>query len=272
MPTIISVLSIDILHCRTNQRLAPSGDFKETLIAPQKKVIWFCLDARPSRTSQCPGKYPLQTSRPLPSTMANTPDHAYREQPGLSGVLESNTSAAVRSGFIIGHSVWPELNFLEQYPQQHIPFYRRRNGIIIIILIIIIVIGAIVGGGVGGSALTAQRDGTTAAAVPIITTVTTTTITVTSSAPSPSPSNCVWEGSAPFCDGKCHTGFTQMKEDNCGGGACCSTGFKVYCCQQWNFGTQLERLLVCIVIQQVLQSITVIKIRAKIRLVTSNFR
>jgi len=203
------------------------------------------------------------------SSTMDTPDHPFPKHPGLSDVVESNTST---------------------YPQQHMPFYRRRDGIIIIILIIIIVIGAIVGGALGGSAaLTAQRDRdviTTAAAIPTqfiataaatptqvsITTVTTSTVTAstvttstvtastvttstmttstattstattstvttstmvtTISAPSPSPSNCVWEGTAPFCDGKCHTGFTQMKEDNCGSGACCSTGFKVYCCQQ----------------------------------------
>ena len=143
------------------------------------------------------------------------------------------------------------------------PFYRRRDGIIVIILIIVIVIGAIVGGAVGGTRtlrLAAQRDGTTAgvqaistnvttsttsvqvvsttvttsttADVQVVSTTMTTSTTATFSAPSPSPSNCVWEGSAPFCDGKCHTGFTQIQEDNCGSGDCCWTGFKVYCCQQ----------------------------------------
>lgn len=58
------------------------------------------------------------------------------------------------------------------------------------------------------------------------------TVTPTTSAPSPTPSNCVWEGTAPFCDGNCLTGFTQIMEDNCGNGDCCLTGFKVYCCQE----------------------------------------
>lgn len=112
-------------------------------------------------------------------------------------------------------------------------FYRRRNGIIIILLVVVIIIGAIVGGAVGGTkALTAQRDAFPTVQVTTSTATVTTTTTTTLSAPSPSPSNCVWEGTAPFCDGKCHTGFTQMKEDSCGIGDCCFTGFKVYCCQQ----------------------------------------
>ena len=234
-------MSTDIIteasnHHKTNQRLAHSGDFKEAISEWSTEEGNMSLDAHSSKCL-AGGKYPsfkvyINQSPSLPSTtMAKSSDHPYREQPGLFGVAESNTST-VRSGFYYWASDW----LLEQYPQQHTPFYRRRDGIIIIIVIIIIVIGAIVGGALGGSALTAQRDDTTAAAVPsqVITTVTTST-TVTLSAPSPSPSNCVWEGTAPFCDGKCLTGFTQIKEDNCGSGDCCSIGFKVYCCQQWKF-------------------------------------
>ena len=122
---------------------------------------------------------------------------------------------------------------MEQYHQKHTPFYPRRNGIIIIIVIIIIVIGAIVGGVVGGSrsALTAQRaSDTTSAAVPSqANTMPTPSATVTLSAPSPI---CFWKGTAPFCGGICPLGFTNMKEDDCGDGDCCFTGFKVFCCQQ----------------------------------------
>ncbi|KAF8811284.1 hypothetical protein BYT27DRAFT_7089768 [Phlegmacium glaucopus] len=88
------------------------------------------------------------------------------------------------------------------------------------------------------SALEAQYKTAPASSAPsAIAAITTTTpisktITTTVTAPSPTPSNCVWEGTAPFCDGKCHTGFTQIKEDNCGIGRCCATGFKVFCCQE----------------------------------------
>ena len=155
-----------------------------------------------------------------------------------------------------------EQNSLEQNPTSQqlpaVPFYRRREGIIVIIIIILIVIGATVGGAVGGTRilrLAAQRDGTTAGVQAVsvnvttsttsvqvvsttvttsttaVSTTMTTSTTATFSAPSPTPSNCVWEGTAPFCDGKCGTGFTQIKEDNCGNGDCCWTGFKSFCCQ-----------------------------------------
>lgn len=38
-----------------------------------------------------------------------------------------------------------------------------------------------------------------------------------------------WRGTAPFCDGKCLPGETQIKRDDCGNGACCWTGHKVLC-------------------------------------------
>lgn len=94
-------------------------------------------------------------------------------------------------------------------------------------------IGAVVGGAVGGTRAKVSESAVAPATVTVIqVTLATVTSTATLSAASPSPSNCVWEGTAPFCDGKCHTGFTQINEDNCGNGDCCATGFKVYCCQE----------------------------------------
>ena len=62
------------------------------------------LDAHSSKCL-AGGKYPsfkvyINQSPSLPSntTMAKSSDHPYREQPGLFGVAESNTTT-VRSGF-----------------------------------------------------------------------------------------------------------------------------------------------------------------------------
>ncbi len=38
-----------------------------------------------------------------------------------------------------------------------------------------------------------------------------------------------WRGTAPFCDGECQKGETQIATSNCGNGACCWTGHKVLC-------------------------------------------
>jgi hypothetical protein len=38
-----------------------------------------------------------------------------------------------------------------------------------------------------------------------------------------------WYGTAPFCDGQCPPGQTQIATSNCGDGACCWTGHKVLC-------------------------------------------
>lgn len=38
-----------------------------------------------------------------------------------------------------------------------------------------------------------------------------------------------WRGTAPFCDGQCLPGETQIGSSNCGDGACCWTGHKVLC-------------------------------------------
>ena len=38
-----------------------------------------------------------------------------------------------------------------------------------------------------------------------------------------------WRGTAPFCNGQCQAGETQVATSNCGDGACCWTGHKVLC-------------------------------------------
>ena len=38
-----------------------------------------------------------------------------------------------------------------------------------------------------------------------------------------------WRGTAPFCDGQCLRGETEIGESRCGDGACCFTGHKVLC-------------------------------------------
>jgi hypothetical protein len=42
---------------------------------------------------------------------------------------------------------------------------------------------------------------------------------------------CYWDGTAPFCAGACPAGYTAQRRDSCGDGACCITGYKVYCCK-----------------------------------------
>lgn len=38
-----------------------------------------------------------------------------------------------------------------------------------------------------------------------------------------------WRGTAPFCDGSCLPGETQLATSSCGDGGCCWTGHKVLC-------------------------------------------
>jgi len=38
-----------------------------------------------------------------------------------------------------------------------------------------------------------------------------------------------WRGTAPFCDGQCLPGETQVATSNCGNGGCCWSGHKVLC-------------------------------------------
>jgi hypothetical protein len=43
--------------------------------------------------------------------------------------------------------------------------------------------------------------------------------------------NCYWDGTAPFCAGGCPNGYVERMRNGCGDGACCWTGYKVYCCK-----------------------------------------
>jgi hypothetical protein len=42
---------------------------------------------------------------------------------------------------------------------------------------------------------------------------------------------CYWDGTAPFCAGGCPPGYAERGRSSCGDGACCWTGYKVYCCK-----------------------------------------
>ncbi|KAF8961843.1 hypothetical protein BDZ97DRAFT_1827399 [Flammula alnicola] len=42
--------------------------------------------------------------------------------------------------------------------------------------------------------------------------------------------SCYWDGTAPFCAGHCGDPYVERGRDSCGDGACCWTGYKVYCC------------------------------------------
>lgn len=44
-------------------------------------------------------------------------------------------------------------------------------------------------------------------------------------------SACYWEGSAPFCEGRCKPGWRQIGRDKCGDGKCCWRGTKAHCCK-----------------------------------------
>ncbi|PPQ87317.1 hypothetical protein CVT25_002067 [Psilocybe cyanescens] len=43
---------------------------------------------------------------------------------------------------------------------------------------------------------------------------------------------CYWDGSAPFCDGACPSGYREENRGSCGDGACCWTGTKALCCRE----------------------------------------
>jgi hypothetical protein len=47
---------------------------------------------------------------------------------------------------------------------------------------------------------------------------------------SPARADCVWEGTAPACNGTCKPGFKLIKTDKKGDGKTCLTGKKAYCC------------------------------------------
>ncbi|GAA4614812.1 hypothetical protein GCM10023195_64860 [Actinoallomurus liliacearum] len=58
-----------------------------------------------------------------------------------------------------------------------------------------------------------------------------TTFTVTPYRNEREAETCYWDGTAPFCAGACPPGYTERNRNTCGDGACCWTGYKVYCCK-----------------------------------------
>jgi hypothetical protein len=48
--------------------------------------------------------------------------------------------------------------------------------------------------------------------------------------PAPTPRQCNWLGTAPFCSPHCPDGTTEATRHDCGTGKCCWTGHKVLCC------------------------------------------
>ena len=48
----------------------------------------------------------------------------------------------------------------------------------------------------------------------------------------PDPHRCTWRGSAPSCNGHCHTGEVTLEYNKWGSGDYCEDGQKVYCCEQ----------------------------------------
>ena len=45
------------------------------------------------------------------------------------------------------------------------------------------------------------------------------------------PSGCYWNGTPGFCVPSCDAPYFESKQDACGDGACCKTGYKVLCCK-----------------------------------------
>lgn len=48
----------------------------------------------------------------------------------------------------------------------------------------------------------------------------------------PDPKRCTWRGTAPSCNGHCHTGEVTLEYNKWGDGEYCEDGQKVYCCEQ----------------------------------------
>ena len=46
----------------------------------------------------------------------------------------------------------------------------------------------------------------------------------------PAPSGCYWNGIAHYCTPSCDAPYFESKQDACGDGECCLTGYKVLCC------------------------------------------
>jgi hypothetical protein len=52
---------------------------------------------------------------------------------------------------------------------------------------------------------------------------------------SASARSCYWDGSSPFCEGRCQRGYQTMKVK------ACFSGFKVYCCERMGSTSQGQK-------------------------------
>ncbi|KAI4285352.1 MAG: hypothetical protein L6R38_000708 [Xanthoria sp. 2 TBL-2021] len=50
----------------------------------------------------------------------------------------------------------------------------------------------------------------------------------------PNPDKCVWRGTAPSCNGRCHDGEVTVQQNKWGDGKYCEDGNKAYCCEVTN--------------------------------------
>ncbi|OQE13828.1 hypothetical protein PENFLA_c043G08195 [Penicillium flavigenum] len=56
----------------------------------------------------------------------------------------------------------------------------------------------------------------------------------------PNPDKCHWRGSPGTCFGQCEPGEVLLTTDQCGGGSCCGSGVKAYCCPATNGAAAVE--------------------------------
>ena len=49
-------------------------------------------------------------------------------------------------------------------------------------------------------------------------------------AAAPDPKTCTWRGTAPLCNGRCHSGEVALESNSWGSGDHCNDGLKFYCC------------------------------------------
>ncbi|KAF5544861.1 hypothetical protein FNAPI_9300 [Fusarium napiforme] len=54
-------------------------------------------------------------------------------------------------------------------------------------------------------------------------------------------SGCRWEGTAPYCDGECESGWSERGRSQCGDGSCCWTGSKALCCEDEDAAQKLVK-------------------------------
>ena len=45
------------------------------------------------------------------------------------------------------------------------------------------------------------------------------------------PTGCYWNGTPNFCLPSCDAPYFESRQDACGDGECCMTGYKVLCCK-----------------------------------------